>query len=180
MGAPSRDGATDAPTQLSGYTLGTVSTDPETPEDKPEAPSYTFPEPKPKQPKKAQTMKPETAAKKLGILLAAAPAEFTAVPISRAQLDDWSENPPEWLVELRKTGPHPRPVVAGKLGVSTSGLARAGITEPLTTAEISELLQKPPAWLVTERATQAEVRAEQIRVKERDAERAARWAAEGR
>ncbi|MEL4320510.1 DUF5997 family protein [Leifsonia sp. YIM 134122] len=123
-------------------------------------------------------MKPETAAKKLGILLAAAPPEFTDVEISREQLDEWAANPPAWLEELRKNGPHPRPVMAGKLGVSTSGLARAGITEALTTAEISALLQQPPAWLVTERATQAEVRAEQVRVKERDAERAARRAAD--
>jgi hypothetical protein len=49
---------------------------------------------------------------------------------------------------------------------------RGEVTEPLTTAEIQALLQKPPAWLVTERATQFEVREEQIRVKERDAERA--------
>lgn len=138
------------------------------------------PEQAPKRTKQSQTMKPETAAKKLGILLQAAPEEFSAAPISRAQLDEWSANPPEWLVQLRKDGPHPRPVVAGKLGVSTSGLVRAGVTEPLTTDEISALLKQPPAWLVTERATQAEVRAEQVRVKERDAERAARRAAEGR
>src|SRR4051794_15752200 len=121
-------------------------------------------------------MKPETAAKKLGILLAAAPAVFSETPISREQLDEWSENPPEWLVELRAHGPPPRPVVAGKLGVSTSGLVRAGVTEPLTTEEIKALLVEPPAWLVTERATQAAVRAEQVRVKERDAERAAKRA----
>lgn len=180
---------TDAPPPVSGYTLGTVSTAPETPQDQPSenapepeteaaTPQYEFPEPKPKRPKKTQTMKPETAAKKLGILLAAAPAEFTDVEISREQLDEWAANPPAWLEELRKNGPHPRPVMAGKLGVSTSGLARAGITEALTTAEISALLQQPPAWLVTERATQAEVRAEQVRVKERDAERAARRAAD--
>jgi hypothetical protein len=63
-------------------------------------------------------------------------------------------------------------VVAAKLGVSISGLARGEVTDPLTTAEISALLQQPPAWLVTERATQHEVREEQIRVKDRDAERA--------
>jgi thiamine monophosphate synthase len=48
------------------------------------------------------------------------------------------------------------------------------VNEPLTTAEIKELLQQPPAWLVTERATQAEVRAEQIRDKENKAEKAAK------
>ncbi|MBC7763289.1 MAG: hypothetical protein H7201_16180, partial [Candidatus Saccharibacteria bacterium] len=73
--------------------------------------------------------------------------------------------PPEWLVELRKTGPHPRPVVAHKLGVSNAGLARGEITEPLTTDEISELLQKPPTWLVRERSTHAEVNEENARVK---------------
>jgi hypothetical protein len=74
-------------------------------------------------------------------------------------------DPPEWLVELRKTGPHPRPVVAHKLGVSNAGLARGEVTEPLNTEEISTLLQKPPAWLVRERATHAEVNEENSRVK---------------
>lgn len=131
-------------------------------------------------PKKAQTMKPETAAKKLGILLAAAPAEFAGTDLSRDEVAELQANPPAWLTELRANGPHPRPVVAAKLGVSTSGLARAGITEPLTSAEIKEMLETKPAWLVAERATQADVRAELIRVKDRDAERAARRAAEGR
>jgi hypothetical protein len=120
------------------------------------------------------TMKAETAAKKLGIYLPAAPEEFQGRTVSRAEFNELNANPPEWLAELRKNGPHPRSVVAGKLGVSISGLARGGVTEPLTTAQISELLQKPPAWLVRERATQAEVRAEQVRVKQRDAERKAR------
>jgi hypothetical protein len=74
-------------------------------------------------------------------------------------------DPPEWLVELRKSGPHPRPVVAHKLGVSNAGLARGEVTEPLTTEEISTLLQQPPAWLVRERATHAEVNEENARVK---------------
>ena len=80
---------------------------------------------------------------------------------------------------LRREGPHPRTVVAAKLGISNSGLARGGITEPLTTAEIKALLVAPPQWLVQERATQAAVRAEKIRVGERDAERAARQAGGG-
>ncbi|KQV07114.1 DUF5997 family protein [Leifsonia sp. Root112D2] len=126
--------------------------------------------------KSDQTMKPETAAKKLGIYLPAAPEEFQGRAISRAEVTELNANPPEWLAELRKNGPHPRPVVAGKLGVSIAGLARGDADEPLTTAEITALLQKPPAWLVRERATQAEVRAEQIRVKERDAARRARAA----
>lgn len=126
--------------------------------------------------KSDQTMKAETAAKKLGIYLPAAPEEFRSRTVTRAELAELDANPPEWLAELRRNGPHPRPVVAGKLGVSIAGLARGEMTEPLTTAQISALLQKPPAWLVRERATQAEVRAEQVRIKQRDAERRARSA----
>ncbi|MBN9632757.1 MAG: hypothetical protein J0I18_19490 [Actinobacteria bacterium] len=122
---------------------------------------------------KAQTMKAATAAKKLGILLSAAPEEFRDRDISRTELDELNANPPAWLVDLRTDGPHPRDVVARKLGVSNSGLARGGVTEPLTTAEIKALLAEPPAWLVAERATQAQVRAENARVKQRNAERAA-------
>jgi len=115
--------------------------------------------------KKPQLMKPTTAAKKLGVYLPATPDEFQQTEITREQFDDLLANPPEWLVELRATGPHPRPVVAAKLGVSISGLVRAEATEPLTTAEIKALLEAPPAWLVTERATQAAVREDQARVK---------------
>ncbi|WP_285113501.1 DUF5997 family protein [Leifsonia sp. fls2-241-R2A-40a] len=125
---------------------------------------------------KAQTMKPATAAKKLGIYLPAAPDEFRDREISRTELDALTAEPPEWLQTLRAEGPHPRDVVARKLGVSNSGLARGGITEALTTAEIKALLADPPQWLVDERATQAAVRAENARVKQRDAERAARRA----
>jgi Family of unknown function (DUF5997) len=120
-----------------------------------------------------QTMKPETAAKKLGVYLPATPEEFQNELISRAQLNDLLESPPEWLVELRKNGPHPRQEVARKLGVSISGLARAGIDEALTTEQIKQLLAAPPEWLVRERSTQAEVRAENHRVNLRNAERKA-------
>ncbi len=119
-------------------------------------------------------MKPETAAKKLGILLEAAPEEFREGVVTRDELSALQTDPPEWLQVLRREGPHPRQVVAAKLGVSNSGLARGGITEPLTTAQIKELLGQPPQWLVQERATQAAVRAEKRRVAERDAERAVR------
>ncbi|WP_344378284.1 DUF5997 family protein [Agromyces tropicus] len=118
-------------------------------------------------------MKPETAAKKLGILVDATPDEFRAGPVTRDELAALQVDPPEWLATLRREGPHPRGVVAAKLGVSNSGLARAGITEPLTTAEIKDLLAAPPEWLVEERARQAGVRAEKRRLAERDAERAA-------
>lgn len=125
-------------------------------------------------------MKAATAAKKLGIYLPAAPEDFRDREISRTELDALVAEPPEWLQTLRADGPHPRDVVARKLGVSNSGLARGGITEALTTAQIKDLLADPPEWLVAERATQAAVRAENARVKQRDAERAARWAAEER
>ena len=121
----------------------------------------------------AQTMKPATAAKKLGVYLEATPAEFREGVVSRAQLDELQANPPEWLRELRADGPHPRPVVAAKLGVSVSGLARGGVTEALTTEQIEALKQEQPEWLVKERATQAEARKEGARIKKRNAERAA-------
>ena len=146
--------------------MSTVESNPVDPAaDNAEAPVYredTRQQPKPKKP---QIMKPETAAKKLGILLSAAPEAFTAEPISREQLDGILADPPQWLVELRANGPHPRPVVAAKLGVSISGLIRAEMTEPLTTAEIKHLLETKPQWLVVERAVQHEVREEQIRDK---------------
>ncbi|MFE2513154.1 DUF5997 family protein [Streptomyces naganishii] len=122
----------------------------------------------------AQTMKPATAAKKLGVYLPATPAEFQEGVVSRAELDALQADPPEWLRELRREGPHPRPVVAAKLGVSIAGLARGGVTEPLTTEQIEALKQDRPEWLEKERATQAEVRKEAARLKQRDAERAAR------
>lgn len=122
-------------------------------------------------PRPSQTMKPETAAKKLGILLDAAPEEFRSREVTRDELATLQSDPPEWLATLRREGPHPRGVVAAKLGVSNSGLARAGVDQPLTTAEIKALLEAPPAWLVEERARQAGVRAEKRRIAERDAAR---------
>ncbi|MEV6586956.1 DUF5997 family protein [Streptomyces acidicola] len=116
-----------------------------------------------------QTMKPATAAKKLGVYLEATPAEFQAGVVSRSELNELQTNPPEWLRELRRNGPHPRPVVAAKLGVSISGLARGGVTNPLTTEQIENLLTDRPEWLEKERATQAEVRREATRIKEKDA-----------
>ncbi|MEK9520861.1 DUF5997 family protein [Streptomyces sp. NPDC087908] len=123
-----------------------------------------------------QTMKPATAAKKLGVYLEATPAEFQEGVVSRSELNELQTDPPAWLQELRKNGPHPRPVVAQRLGISIAGLARGGITDPLTTEQIEELRQELPEWLQKERATQAEVRKETVRIKERDAERAARRA----
>jgi Family of unknown function (DUF5997) len=118
-----------------------------------------------------QTMKPATAAKKLGVYLEATPAEFQEGVISRAELNALQADPPQWLQELRRNGPHPRPVVAAKLGVSISGLARGGVTDALTTEQIDALKQDNPEWLQHERATQAEVRKEAVRIKEKNAAR---------
>ncbi|MFI2370772.1 DUF5997 family protein [Streptomyces sp. NPDC018833] len=121
-----------------------------------------------------QTMKPATAAKKLGVYLEATPAEFQEGVVSRTELNALQSDPPEWLQELRRNGPHPRPVVAAKLGISIAGLARGGITEPLTTEQIDALKRELPEWLEKERATQAEVRKETARIKAKNEERAAK------
>jgi len=110
-------------------------------------------------------MKPATAAKKLGIYLPATPVEFQDGEVTRSEFLRLSEDPPQWLVDLRKDGPHPRQEVARKLGISTSGLARAGAPDTMTTAEIKSLLEQKPEWLVAERATHAAVQEENARVK---------------
>jgi len=110
-------------------------------------------------------MKPATAAKKLGIYLEAAPAEFRDGVVSREELDALQADPPQWLRELRANGPHPRPVVADRLGVSISGLARAEITEPLTTAQIAAIKDEQPEWLRRERNIRAEAQREEARLK---------------
>ncbi|MGW7358780.1 DUF5997 family protein [Streptomyces sp. NPDC054802] len=120
-----------------------------------------------------QTMKPATAAKKLGVYLPATPTEFQEGVVTRSELNALQTDPPQWLQDLRRNGPHPRPVVAAKLGVSIAGLARGGVTEPLTTEQIDELKQELPGWLRQERATQAEVRKEAERIKEKNAEKSA-------
>ncbi|MER5886478.1 DUF5997 family protein [Streptomyces sp. NPDC001941] len=117
-----------------------------------------------------QTMKPATAAKKLGVYLEATPAEFQEGVVSRAELNALQTDPPQWLRDLRANGPHPRPVVASKLGVSISGLARGGVTEALTSDQIEALKAENPEWLRKERETQAEVRKETVRLKEKRAE----------
>jgi hypothetical protein len=106
-----------------------------------------------------QVFSPVNAAKRLGVYLPATPPQFQAAGATRAQVQEWEKNPPEWLATLRRDGPHPRPTVAGRLGISISGLARAGITEALTTEQIDELRDNPPDWLVTERDRAAKVRA---------------------
>ncbi|MFI7342801.1 DUF5997 family protein [Streptomyces sp. NPDC050085] len=120
----------------------------------------------------AQTMKPATAAKKLGVYLEATPAEFREGVVSRSELSALQTDPPQWLLDLRASGPHPRPVVAEKLGISIAGLARGGVTEALTTEQIDALKAENPEWLQKERATQSEVRKENVRVKKLHAEQA--------
>ncbi|MGW5052761.1 DUF5997 family protein [Actinokineospora sp. NPDC004072] len=119
--------------------------------------------------KTPQMMKPATAAKKLGVYLAATPAEFREGVVSRDELNALQADPPQWLRELRRNGPHPRPVIAAKLRISIGGLARGGITDPLTTDQIEQLKADNPEWLQRERATQAEVRkeAERLAAKQR-------------
>ncbi|WP_237535447.1 DUF5997 family protein [Streptomyces sp. SID3343] len=121
--------------------------------------------------KSIQTMKPATAAKKLGVFLEATPAEFQEGVVSRDELAALQTDPPAWLLELRRVGPHPRPVVAAKLGISIAGLARGGITDPLTTEQIDALKAEHPDWLRRERATQVEVRKETVRIKEKNKEK---------
>ncbi len=110
-------------------------------------------------------MKPVTAAAKLSIYLPAAPEEFRNATLTRDEVEALRDNPPEWLVELRRNGPFPRDVVAQKLGVSRSGLARAGVTEALDADEIGVLLADPPEWLRRERETYEEVVEEKGRLK---------------
>ncbi|WP_345375901.1 DUF5997 family protein [Frondihabitans cladoniiphilus] len=125
-------------------------------------------------------MKPFTVAKKLGVYLPATPQSFQETPLTRDEFAALTAEPPEWLQELRRTGPHPRPEVARKLGVTISGLARAGVDDALTSDQIQALLEEMPAWLSTERYNLALVRDEEIRVKQQNAEKAARREAEGR
>ncbi|MGV8978216.1 MAG: DUF5997 family protein [Cellulomonas sp.] len=124
--------------------------------------------------KSTQTMKPATAAKKLGVYLPATPAEFQERDHTTEEVDALQDSPPGWLVDLRQNGPHPRPVIAVRLGVSIAGLARGGVTDALTTEQINDLRDDRPNWLVREREIQEEVRKEEERVAARDAQRAAK------
>ena len=78
-----------------------------------------------------EPMKPLTAAKKLGIFLPATPEEFRTGEISHAQFAELQSNPPEWLAELRRNGPHPRPEVARKLGITITALKKNDMDKPL-------------------------------------------------
>jgi hypothetical protein len=102
-------------------------------------------------PPKPQLLSPKTAAEKLGVFLPATPAEFRERQISRDELQALQADPPEWLVTLRREGPHPRNEVSRRLGISNSALARAGVSDSMTTAEIRALLDERPEWLIVER-----------------------------
>ncbi|MGV0747717.1 DUF5997 family protein [Mycolicibacter heraklionensis] len=113
----------------------------------------------------AQSMKPATAAKKLDVYLPATPAEFQENSITRTELAALQAEPPQWLKDLRKNGPHPKNLVAAKLGISISGLTRSGMENALTTEQIVALLEEKPEWLVAERESYQEVLREQRRIK---------------
>lgn len=120
----------------------------------------------------AQSMKPATAAKKLDVYLPATPDEFQENAITRAELAALQEDPPQWLKDLRKNGPHPKNLVAAKLGVSIAGLTRGGVTDALTTEQINQLLEDKPEWLVAERESYQNVLREERRLKTLRAEQA--------
>ncbi|WP_166903975.1 DUF5997 family protein [Mycobacterium sp. DL440] len=118
----------------------------------------------------AQSMKPATAAKKLDVYLPATPAEFQGNAITRAELAALQADPPQWLKDLRKNGPHPKNLVAAKLGISIAGLARGDVGDALTTEQINELLEENPEWLVAERESYQTVLREERRLKSLRAE----------
>lgn len=117
-------------------------------------------------------MKPATAAKKLDVYLPATPAEFQESTITRAELTALLEDPPQWLQELRKNGPHPKNLVAAKLGISIAGLARGGAGDALSTEQINALIEENPEWLVAERENYQSVLREERRLKSKQADRA--------
>jgi len=110
-------------------------------------------------------MKPATAAKKLDVYLPATPTEFQQNPITRTELTALLADPPQWLTDLRKNGPHPKNLVAAKLGVTIAGLARGGVTEAITTDQINALLDDKPEWLIAERENYQNVLTEERRLK---------------
>jgi len=116
-------------------------------------------------------MKPATAAKKLDVYLPATPAEFQENAITRSELEALQADPPQWLKDLRKNGPHPKNLVAAKLGVSIAALARNDVDNALTTEQIDALLEEKPEWLVAERESYQAVLREERRVKALRAEK---------
>jgi hypothetical protein len=102
-------------------------------------------------PPKSQFLSAQTAAKKLGIYLPAAPEAFRESQHSRDEVAALQADAPEWLRVLRAEGPHPRSEVSRRLGITNSSLARSGASDAMTTSEIQALLADPPAWLIAER-----------------------------
>ena len=113
----------------------------------------------------SQTLKPLTAAQKLGVHLPATPAEFQSSRFTRDEVERLRADPPLWLVELHRRGPFPRDVVAQKLRISRSGLARAGVPDAMDADQIGALLADPPPWLLEERRRYTAVVAEKERVR---------------
>jgi hypothetical protein len=99
------------------------------------------------------------------VYLPATPAEFQENAITRAELAALLADPPQWLKDLRKDGPHPKNLVAAKLSISIAGLARGGVVDALTTEQINALLEEKPEWLTVERENYQEVLREQRRLK---------------
>lgn len=112
-------------------------------------------------PAHSNKMKPLTAAKKLGIYLPATPPEFQANPLSHGEFVELQKNPPQWLLDLRRNGPHPRPEVARKLGITITALKNNNLDQPLTTADIKALLENQPTWLRSARKSLADERENQ-------------------
>jgi hypothetical protein len=109
-------------------------------------------------PPKPQVLSAKTAAKKLGVLLSATPDAFQRSTVTRDELNALTASPPEWLVALRREGPHPRAEVARRLDVSNSALARGGVSDSMTTTEIRALLDDRPDWLLDEQAKTRAIR----------------------
>ena len=79
-------------------------------------------------------MKPLTAAQKLGIYLPATPEEFQHAALTRDEVEQLRDDPPPWLVELRRRGPFPRDVVARRASADTAvpPLASTGVAVRLS------------------------------------------------
>lgn len=110
-------------------------------------------------------MKPARAAKKLDVYLPATPADFQENETTRTELEALLADPPQWLKDLRKNGPHPKNLVAAKLGITIAGLARGGVTEALTTDQVNALIEDKPEWLIAERENFQNVLVDEKRLK---------------
>ena len=112
----------------------------------------------------ARSMKPATAAKKLDVYLPATPAEFRESAITRDELAALQADPPAWLRELRKNGPHRKPRRRQARCVDLRSRPRRH-HQALTTEQIDALIAEKPDWLVAERENYQNVLTEQRRIK---------------